>query len=75
MYKYMFIESKLLGTYSFKENTIIHRDTIEKYSKDGWRFITAIPKSTGSYGQLLSIDLVFEKQIIEEDYYEEKKVN
>lgn len=58
MYKYMFIESKVGGLIFDKTE---HRELIIKYAKEGWRFITAIPSSNGSYGQITSHDLVFEK--------------
>ncbi|MGG7142446.1 DUF4177 domain-containing protein [Clostridium nigeriense] len=57
MYKYLFIECKV-GGYFGKED---HREIIARNAVDGWRFVTAIPKSNGSYGQVDSVDLVFEK--------------
>lgn len=57
MFTYMYIESTVGGV--FKSGN--HREIINKYSKEGWRFVAAIPKSFKGYGQIASYDLVFEK--------------
>lgn len=57
MYIYMYVESKAEGFFANSN----HRELIDKYSKEGWRFVGAIPKGSGSYGQITSSDLVFEK--------------
>ena len=57
MYKYLYVESKVAGILS-EDN---HRDLIDKYSAEGWRFVAAISKKSGSYGQITANDLVFEK--------------
>lgn len=57
MFTYMYVESTVGGV--FKSSN--HREIIDKYSKEGWRFVAAIPKSNGSYGQITAHDLVFEK--------------
>ncbi|MBS5938305.1 DUF4177 domain-containing protein [Clostridium sp.] len=59
MYRYLFVECKVGGLWGKSNN---HRDEIEKYVVQGWRFISAIPKSSGSYGQIDFVDLVFEKE-------------
>ncbi|MDV4150937.1 DUF4177 domain-containing protein [Clostridium sp. AL.422] len=57
MYKYLFIECKVGGLFG-KNN---HQEIIAMNAAEGWRFVSAIPKSNGSYGQINIIDLVFEK--------------
>ncbi|MDU3723246.1 DUF4177 domain-containing protein [Clostridium celatum] len=57
MFNYIYIESKVGGM--FTNNN--HREIIDKYSKEGWRFVAIIPTSNGAYGQISSYDLVFEK--------------
>ncbi|MFJ7407041.1 MULTISPECIES: DUF4177 domain-containing protein [unclassified Lysinibacillus] len=57
MYKYIYVEAKVSGLFIMES----HRELIDKYSKKGWRFVAAIPKSNGSYGQIKVNDLVFEK--------------
>jgi len=39
-----------------------HRELIDKYSREGWRFITAIPTVFSSNGIIKQFDLVFEKE-------------
>ncbi|MEG0260193.1 MAG: DUF4177 domain-containing protein [Lysinibacillus sp.] len=57
MYKYMYVEAKVASLFTMDS----HREIIDKYSNEGWRFVAAIPKSNGSYGQIKANDLVFEK--------------
>lgn len=57
MYKYLYVESKVAGMLK----TDNHREIIDKYSLEGWRFVAAIPKRCGTYGQITENDLVFEK--------------
>ncbi|MBM6820429.1 DUF4177 domain-containing protein [Clostridium saudiense] len=57
MFTYIYVESKVGGMFTNSN----HREIIDKYSKEGWRFVAAIPKSNGGYGQITSHDLVFEK--------------
>ena len=57
MYKYLYVESKVAGILS-EDN---QRELNDKYSAEGWRFVAAIPKKSGSYGQITANDLVFEK--------------
>lgn len=57
MFTYMYVESKVGGIFTASN----HREIIDKYSKEGWRFVAAIPSGNGSYGQITSHDLVFEK--------------
>lgn len=59
IYKYIYIEAKAAGTFRSSE----HRELIDKYSKEGWRFITAVPTVFSGYGLIKRFDLVFEKEI------------
>lgn len=56
MYKYTYVKSKARGLIS-KED---HREIIDKYSEDGWRFVTAIPLPSDNV--ITEFDLVFEKE-------------
>jgi hypothetical protein len=58
MYKYIYVESMTQGM--FKDSQ--HREIIDKYSKDAWRFVAAIPKTQSGYGRVRDLDLVFEKE-------------
>lgn len=57
IYKYTYVKSKAEGLFIKAD----HREIIDKYSKDGWRFITAIPLPSGN-NVITEFDLVFEKE-------------
>ena len=60
MYKYIYVESTVAGVFK----TDNHREIIESYSKEGWRFISAIPtKFDPTFGSPTKFDLIFEKTI------------
>lgn len=40
-----------------------YRSIINQYAADGWRFVAAIPKRYGAQGQIITHELVFEKEI------------
>ena len=57
-FKYMYVEAKV-GSMFTNPN---HRELIDKYANEGWRFVTAIPLGFNrNNGQIKSFDLVFEK--------------
>lgn len=57
-FKYLYVEAKVRGIFSDSN----HRELIDKYAKDGWKFINAIPTSFyGNNGQPKTFDLIFEK--------------
>ncbi|WMM23914.1 DUF4177 domain-containing protein [Tissierella sp. MB52-C2] len=58
MYKYIYIEAQATGI--MREGN--HRELIDKYSKEGWRFVTAIPTRSNGHGVIKNFDLVFEKE-------------
>ncbi|WP_195938176.1 DUF4177 domain-containing protein [Romboutsia sp. 1001713B170131_170501_G6] len=57
MYKYMYKE--IDSSTMFRNSR--HRELIDKYSKEGWRFISAIPSEFELNGKISKFDLVFEK--------------
>lgn len=59
MYQYIYVECHLESTFQ-NDN---HREIINKYSLEGWRFVTVIPTRAGGYGQLTTYDLVFEREL------------
>ena len=58
MYKYIYVESENEGLLS----NATHREIINEYSRNGWRFVTAIPKTIKANGKFIRFDLVFEKE-------------
>ena len=39
-----------------------HREIIDRYARDGWRFVAAIPTEQRGYGMIYELELVFEKK-------------
>ncbi|NLB19419.1 MAG: DUF4177 domain-containing protein [Clostridium sp.] len=62
MFRYIYVKSKGDRLFSGGE----HREIIDKYAKEGWRFVTAIPLTRGSQG-IFSFDLVFEMEEFNEE--------
>lgn len=61
MYKYEFVHivcKNSMTKATFQE----HREIIEKYANDGYRFVGMIPVTEKGYGYLAEMDLVFEKE-------------
>lgn len=58
MYKYIYVQSKAAGFFTDPD----HREIIDKYSKEGWRFVAAIPTWFNGEGKIKEYDLVFEKE-------------
>lgn len=60
MFEYLYVEVNSSGMFS----AMNHREIIDKYAKDGWRYIGNIPTSFwGNNGQPKKFDLIFEKMI------------
>lgn len=58
IYKYVYDTASVNGIFS-KAN---HRELIDKYSKEGWRFVAAIPTAANGHGAIQEFDLIFEKE-------------
>lgn len=58
IFKYIYVESKASGYFAFGK----HRELIDKYSEEGWRFMSAIPTVFNIFGVIKQYDLVFEKE-------------
>lgn len=58
IYNYIYVTAVTSGFF----RTADHRELIDKYSQEGWRFITAIPSKFEGYGRIIEFDLVFEKE-------------
>lgn len=62
MYQYSYERIEVdRGFFSVKLDE--HRNVINLYAKDGWRFVAAIPVKFGAYGAITGFDLVFEKEV------------
>lgn len=59
MIKYEYVTVESTGYWCPKIEK--YRQIIDKYAKDGYRYAGFVPVKVGYYGNLKSIDLVFEK--------------
>ncbi|CEN80749.1 Uncharacterised protein [[Clostridium] sordellii] len=59
MYTYIYVKSRASSVFRISE----HREIITRYSKEGWRFITAIPSDFELNGKVIEFDLIFEKEV------------
>lgn len=58
MYKYMYVRATTGGPFSASD----YKELIDQHSREGWRFVTAIPAKFVGYGVIKEVDLVFEKE-------------
>ena len=54
----MYVRATTGGLFSESD----YKQLIDQHSKDGWRFVTAIPAKFVGYGVIKEVDLVFEKR-------------
>ena len=60
-FEYRFERVKVNGGFfgtDFMEN---YRETVEKFARDGWRFVQAFAPFT--YGSAINADLIFERRV------------
>ncbi|KFZ26345.1 MAG: hypothetical protein KQ78_01443 [Candidatus Izimaplasma bacterium HR2] len=58
MYIYKYVKA-ISGSFWATSN---HQELIDKYSKEGWKFITVIPLYSTTEGRIKELDLVFERE-------------
>lgn len=65
MYEYKFVEVEVpkKGLLYFNVKLEKHREIIEKYSKEGWRFVQVNPIEWDNYGFTKKVELIFERKI------------
>lgn len=63
MYQYQYVSVTAEGFVAtkFKE----HRELIDRYAAKGWRYAGWVPAHIGSGGEIVQIDLIFEKEVDE----------
>ena len=58
-FKYIYVEARVGGLFSEPN----HRELIDKYTSEGWRYVNAIPSAFyRNNGQVKTFDLIFEKE-------------
>jgi len=58
IYNYIYVVAKAQGVFGDAD----HRELINKYSQEGWKFTTAIRNDFDGHGIIKQYDLVFEKE-------------
>ena len=66
MYYYEYVEVHISGIIMGGRSQE-HREIINKYSTKGFRYVGFIPSNIDSYGKFIDIELIFEKEIKEEE--------
>ncbi len=62
MYRYEYV-SLYTGGGTFNNNSDArHRQVIDQYAQQGWRYVGFVPTCFSSYGGIKEIDLIFEKE-------------
>ena len=69
MYTYIYVKSKASSVFRISD----HRELIDKYSREGWRFVSAIPSDFELNGKINEFDLVFEKKVKQYCFYKFNK--
>ena len=59
MYEYIFVETSLGGFFS----SATHRETIEEYSKQGWRLVQVLPTNYNGHGKPTAYEIIFERPV------------
>lgn len=63
MKKYEYVTIELLNKKTTTAESTEHRKTINEYAEKGYRYAGYIPCVIGPSGKILSMDLVFEKEV------------
>ena len=64
MYEYKYVSHKTGG--GFFGGGYEHREIIDQYAKDGWRYVGFIPTHFTGHGGIAEVDLIFERTVGEE---------
>ena len=60
MYQYKYIPVDTGG--GFLSGSREHRELIDKYAAEGWRYVGFFPVSFTSHGGISQVDLIFERR-------------
>lgn len=62
MYQYEYVSLTTGGGFFIDNSSREHREIIEKYAAQGWRYVGFVPTLFSSYGGIKEIDLIFERR-------------
>lgn len=60
-YEYVSVTGEGIAATKFKE----HRELIDRRAAQGWRYVGWVPAHIGPGGEIVQIDLIFEKEVDE----------
>lgn len=60
MYQYKYVTLDTGG--GLYAESLTHRQIIDKYAADGWRYVGIIPVSYTARGAICDVDLIFERE-------------
>lgn len=63
MYRYEYVALHTGGGLFFDNSELGHREIIDQYAADGWRFVGFVPTQFTGNGGSREIDLIFEKEV------------
>ncbi len=58
-YRYEYVTLHTGGGYWIDNSECSHREIIDKYAAQGWRYVGYVPVKFSSYGGAKEIDLIF----------------
>ncbi|QNO14095.1 DUF4177 domain-containing protein [Alkalicella caledoniensis] len=61
MFQYEYVNVKVGSFWGARSEE--HREIIDKYAANGYRYVGFIPANMDSYGKYKEIDLIFEKEV------------
>lgn len=63
MYQYQYEPLYTGGGFWIDNSGNEHRDIIDRYAAEGWRYVGFVPSRFSSQGGMKEIELVFEKEV------------
>lgn len=63
MYQYRYETLYTGGGFWIDNASNEHRDIIDRYAAEGWRYVGFVPSRFSSQGGMKEIELVFEKEV------------
>ncbi len=65
MYEYQCVPVRNSDGFMLSKQDFKHREIIPKMAAEGWRFVSAIPTASGPRGDIVSMDLIFERETVD----------
>lgn len=62
MYRYMYVPMHTGGGFWIDNSQCQHRDIIDQYAAQGWRYVGYLPTRFSGEGGVKDVDLIFERE-------------